>query len=210
AAAVVGGGQPLLDGGVLAVEAHHRGQQDGVGHAVGDVVFAAQRVAQGMDGGGARCGDGQPAVVGRDLHPVLFGHGLGVVAGLFDVVQDQVQALQGVQIAEGVGLVAGEALDAVGQGVDAGGRRDLAGQVLDHPGVQDDVVGDHVLVDDAHLQLLFGDGDDGVGGDLGAGAGGGGDQDDGHELLGHAGVVQQLLDAVAVGDQHAGQLGGVH
>ena len=67
-----------------------------------------------------------------------------------------------------------------------------------------------MLVDDAHLQLLFGDGDDGVGGDLGAGAGGGGDQDDGHALLGHAGVVQQFLDAVIIGDQDAGQLGGVH
>src|SRR5699024_2993590 len=58
--------------------------------------------------------------------------------------------------------------------------------------------------------FLFGDGDDGVVGDLGAGAGGGGDQDDGHALLGHAGIVQQLLDAVFVGDQDAGQLGGIH
>src|SRR5699024_294358 len=169
-----------------------------------------QGVAQGVDGGGAGGGDGQAAVVGGDLHPVLLLHGLGVVAGLLDVVEDQVQALQGVEVAEGVGLVAGEALDAVGQGVHAGGGGDLPGQVLDHPGVQDHVVGDHVLVDDTHLQLLLGDGHDGVGGHLGAGAGGGGDENDGHALLGPAGVVQQLLDAVLVGDQHAGQLGRVH
>src|SRR5699024_5468977 len=137
-------------------------------------------------------------------HPVLFGHSLGVVAGFLDVVQDQVQALQGVQVAEGVGLVAGKALDAVGQSIDAGGRRDLTGQVFDHPGVQNDIVGDHVLVDDAHLQLLFGDGDDGVGGDLGAGAGGGGDQGDGHARLGHAGGVGRRGGAVAGGDEESG------
>src|SRR5699024_8013594 len=97
AAAVIGGGQTRPAGGL--VEAHDGGQQDGVGHAVGDVVLAAQGVAQGVDGGGAGGGDGQAAVVGGDLHPVLLLHGLGVVAGLLDVVEDQVQALQGVEVA---------------------------------------------------------------------------------------------------------------
>ena len=175
-----------------------------------NVVLAAQRVAQCVHSGGAGSGDGQTAVVGCDLHPVLLCHGLGVIAGFFDVVQDQVKAFQCVQIAEGVGLVAGKALDAVCQRVHAGSGCDLAGQVLDHAGVQNDVVRDHVLVDDAHLQFLLRHSHDGVGGDLGAGTGGGGDQHDGHALLCHAGVIQQLLHTVGVGHQHACQLGSVH
>ena len=163
-----------------------------------------------MDGGRAAGRDGEAAVVRGDLHTVLLGHGLGVVAGLLDVVQDQVKALQRVQVAERIGLVAGEALDAVRQCVNTGRSSDLARQVLDHAGVEDDVVGDHILVDDADLQLFLGHGDDGVGGDLCAGTGGCGDQNDGYALLGATRFVQQLLDAVLVGDQHTGQLGGIH
>ena len=195
---------------MLAVKAHDRSQQDGVGDAVCDVVLAAQRIAQSVDCGGAGSGDGQTAVVSCDLHPVLLGHGIGVIAGFLNVVQDEVEALQSVQVAEGVGLVAGEALDAVCQSINAGSSCDLAGQVLDHTGVEDDVVRDHVLVDDADLQLLLGNSDDGVGSDLSAGAGGGGDKDDGDALLSHTGVVQQLLDAVVIGHQHACQFGCVH
>ena len=98
----------------------------------------------------------------------------------------------------------------MGQSVDTGSGGDLPGQVLNQPGVQNHVVGNHVLVDDADFQLLLGHTHDGVGGDLRAGAGSGGNQHDGHTFFCHAGVVQQLLDAVLVGDQHAGQLGGVH
>ena len=96
------------------------------------------------------------------------------------------------------------------QCVNTGGGGDLARQVLDHAGVKDDVVGDHILVDDADLQLLLRHGDDGVGGNLCARAGGGGDQNDGYALLGATRFVQQLLDAVLVGDKDAGQLGGIH
>ena len=115
---------------MLAVEAHDRSQQDGVGDAVCDVVLAAQRIAQSVDCGGARSGDGQTAVVSCDLHPVLLGHGIGIIAGFLNVVQDEVEALQSVQVAEGVGLVAGEALDAVCQSINAGSSCDFAGRFL--------------------------------------------------------------------------------
>ena len=206
-AAVIGLGQALPAGGL--VEPHDRGQQDGVGHAVGDVVLAAQRIAQGVDGGGAGGGDGHAGIEAGDLHLVLGVHGLGIVAGALDVVQDHVQSLHGEDVAEGVGLVGGPALDGVGQGVHAGGGGDLPGQLLNHDGVQDDVVGDHVGVHDAHLQLLLRHSHDGVGSGFGAGAGGGGDHQGLDALLGAAGLVQQLLDTVLVGHQDGGQLGGV-
>src|SRR5699024_9294337 len=127
---------------------------NGVGHAVGDVVLAAQGIAQGVDGSGAGGGDGHAGVEAGDLHLVLGVHGVGVVAGLLDVVEDHVQGLHGEDVAEGVGLVGSPALDGVGQGVHTGGGGDLPGQLLDHDRVQDHVVGDHLGVDDAHLQLL--------------------------------------------------------
>ena len=87
---------------------------------------------------------------------------------------------------------------------------DLTRQVLDHPGVQDHIVGDHVFIDDAHLQLLFRHSYDGVGRYLGSGPGCGGDQDDGDTFFCPARLVQKLLYAVFVGDQDAGELGRVH
>ena len=133
AAAVVGRSQTLLAGRL--VETHNGSQQDGVGNAVSDVVFSAQRIAEGVYCGGSAGSDGQSAVVCGDLHPVFLRHSLGIIAGFLDIVEDQVQTFQGIQVAEGVGLVAGEAFDAVSQGVNAGGRRDLSRQILDHPGV---------------------------------------------------------------------------
>ena len=207
-AAVIGRGQPAAAGGL--VETHHRGQQNGVGDAVGDVVLAAQRIAEGVDGGGAGGGDGYAGIEAGQLHLVFGVHGLRVVTGPLDVVQDHIQRLQGIEVAEGVGLVGGPALNGVGQGVHAGGGGDLPGQVLDHHRVQNDVVGDHAGVDDAHFQLLFRHGHNGVGGGLGAGAGGGGDHQRLDALFGPARRVQQLLDAVFIRHQDAGQLGGVH
>ena len=67
-----------------------------------------------------------------------------------------------------------------------------------------------MFLDDADLQLFLRHAHDGVGGDLRAGDGGGGDQYDGHALVCLSGVVQQLLDAVRVGNQHTCQLDGVH
>ena len=163
-----------------------------------------------MDCSGAGSGDRQAAIVSGDLHPVLLRHGLGVIAGFFDVVQDQIQAFQRIQIAEGICLVAGKALDAVCQCIHTGSCCDLAGQVLDHACIQNDIICDHVLIDNADLQFLFRYSHDGIGGDLCAGACGRRDEHDGHALLCHAGVVQQLLDAVVIRHQYAGQLGSVH
>ena len=163
-----------------------------------------------MNGCGAAGGDGQAAVVGCNLHPVLFGHGFRIVAGLFDVVKNQIQTFQSIEIAERIGLVAGEALDAVSQRIHTSGCRDLSGKIFDHSCIQNDVIGDHVVVYDADLQLFFRNGYDGIGRYLSAGAGSGGDQDDGNAFFCTARLIQKLLHAVFVGNQDAGQLGRVH
>ena len=176
---------------------------------MGDVVLAAQGIAQGVDGGSAGGGDGHAGVEAGNLHLVLGVHGLGVVAGPLDVVQDHIQRLHSEDVAKGVSLVGGPALDGVSQGVHAGGCGNLPRQLLNHDGVQNDVVGDHVGIHDAHLQLLLRHGHDGVGGGLRAGASGGGDHQGLDALLGAAGLIKQLLDAVLVGHQDGGQLGGI-
>ena len=176
---------------------------------MGDVILAAQGIAQSVYGGGARGGDGHAGVEAGDLHLVLGVHGLGIVAGPLDVVQDHVQSLHGEDVAEGVGLVRGPALNGVSQGVYAGGGGNFPGQLLDHNGVQNDVIRDHVGVHDAHLQLLLRHGHDGVGRGLRAGAGGSGDHQGLDALLGAAGLIQQLLDAVLIGHQDGSQLGSI-
>ena len=98
----------------------------------------------------------------------------------------------------------------MGQGIHTGGGGDFPGQLFDHHRVQDHVVRDHLGVDDAHFQLLLRHGHNGVGGGLGTGAGGGGNHQGLHTLPGPPRGVQQLFNAVLVGHQNAGELGGVH
>ena len=54
--------------------------------AVGNVVLAAQGVAEGMDGGGAGSRNCHARVEAGQEHGVLGVHGLRVVAGLFNIV----------------------------------------------------------------------------------------------------------------------------
>ena len=80
---------------------------------MGHMVLAAHGVAQGVDGGGAGGCDGHAGVEACGLHIDLGLHGFGIIAGFFDVVQDQIQCPHGIHIAEGVRLVAGPALNGV-------------------------------------------------------------------------------------------------
>ena len=96
------------------------------------------------------------------------------------------------------------------QGIHSGGGGDLPGQLLDHYRIQYHIVGNHLAVDDAHLQLLLRHGHDGVWGGLGAGAGGGGDHQGLDVLPAERRCVQQVLHGIFPGGQDAGQLGGIH
>ena len=206
--AVVGKRQLVADGGL--VEAHDRHEQNGVRYAVGDVVFAAERVTQRMHCRRAGAGNGDAAVERGDLHLTLGVERFGIVAGALDVVEDAVKGVERERVAERVGLVAREALDSVRHGVHAARRGDLARQVLDHARIENDIVGDHRRVHDADLQLLFRHSDDGVRRRFGARPGGRRDEAGRHGLFAAERIVQKILHRIFVGYEDARELRGVH
>ena len=110
-AAVIGFGEFLTADAL--VEAHDGHQQDGICNTVGHMILAAHGVTQSVDCGGAGGCDGHTGVEACSLHIDLGLHGFGIIAGFFDVVQDQIQCPHGIHIAEGVRLVAGPALNGV-------------------------------------------------------------------------------------------------
>lgn len=65
-ATVIRGGEAFRAG--RRVEAHHRRKQNGVGYAVGDMIFSAQRVAERMDGRCAAGSDSHARVKACELH----------------------------------------------------------------------------------------------------------------------------------------------
>ena len=195
---------------MLGVETHDRGQQNSVGNAVGNVVLAAQWIAQGVYRRGAAGRDCQTAIISCNLHTVFLSHSLRVIAGFFDIVENQVQPFQRIQVAERICLIAGKALNAVGQCVHAGGCCDLARQILNHAGVKNHIISNHVLVDNADLQFFFRHSHNGIGGNLGTGTGCGGNQNNRYALFCTGRLVQQFLDAVLIGHKDTSQLGRIH
>ncbi len=89
-------------------------------------------------------------------------------------------------------------------------RRDRAREVLDHGVIENDLVGNHRGVHDAHLELVLGHGHDGVRRGLGTRAGGGGNHGALDLLLGELGVTQQVAHGVAGTGEYAHELGRVH
>ena len=86
----------------------------------------AERVGDGVAGGGVDRAEADAAVEGGEQHA---GAGLGVLAvgdGAGEVAADQIDAHAGVGVDQRVGLAVGEGLDAMGERVDAGGGGDRA------------------------------------------------------------------------------------
>ena len=75
------------------------GKQYGVGHAVGDVVLAAQGIAQGVNRGGAASGDGHAAVKRAQQQVVLRLHVGGIFVSPLNVAENQLRARRGVGVA---------------------------------------------------------------------------------------------------------------
>ena len=80
------------------IEMHDRNQQHGIGYAVCNVIFTAERIAERMNGSRTGSGDSETAIESGDLHIVLGSHGIRVFAGIHDVVQNQICSLQSKRI----------------------------------------------------------------------------------------------------------------
>ena len=137
------------------IKLHDRHQHNGICNAMRDVVPPAQRVGQRMHGCGARTGDGNACVEGGLHHFFLRVQRVSVVAGFFQIGEDEPQRLHREQITERVGLSRSITLNSVAQCVDAGGSCDFAWQATDHLAVQNDRIRDHFGIDDADFQLFF-------------------------------------------------------
>ena len=175
-----------------------------------NVILAAEWVAQRMYRRGAGSRNRKTAVVCRNLHPVLLFHCLRVIAGLLDVIENQIQTLERIDIAERIRLIAGKALNAVRKRINAGRRRNGARQILNHSGIEYHIVRNHILVDNADFEFPLWDRDDGIRRDLRTGSRSGRNQDNRNTLLRDTGRVEQFLNAVVIGHKHARKLCGVH
>src|ERR1035438_5361660 len=82
-------------------------------------------------------------------------------------------------VGHGVGTKGDVGLDQLGEGVEAGGGGDGAGERVGELGIDDGEAGQHGRAAQAGFDAALGAGEDGVAGDFAAGAGGGGDGDAG-------------------------------
>ena len=208
-------------GGPLGVVGDDVGQQDGVGPAVGDVVGGAQLVGQGVVDAQKGVGEGHAGDAGGVVHPLpglLVG---AVVVGPLQVLEHHADGVEG----QAVGVVGGQhrniGLDGVGQNIHAGVGGHRLGHRHDELGVHDGHVGGEFVVGQGVLDVVLLVGDDGEGGDLRTGAGGGGDADQlglfaqFREVVGALADVKELLLHAGKGDirvlvEHPHPLGGVH
>ena len=171
-------GIPGLGGLVLGVEGDDLGQVHGVGSAVDDVGAVVCKGGTGLVGHGVdnakQCvGEGHAGQTLGVVHSVPLLH-VSVVAA-YQVMLNHADGVDG----QGVGVVAVGGghigLDGVGHGVHAGVSYQLLGHGLCQGGVYDGHIRGDFKVCQGVLDALLIVGNDGEGGDLRGGAGGGGD-----------------------------------
>ena len=163
-----------------------------------------------MHGCGAGAGDGNACVEGSLHHFFFCIQCIRVVAGFFQIGEDEPQRLHCEQITERICLRGGVAFNSVAQRVDAGGSCDFAWQAADHLAVQNDRIRDHFGIDDADFQLFFGHRHDAVGRCLRAGTRRGGDHNGLDSLFADARVFQLVAHRATAVRRDGGQLGNVH
>ena len=164
----LGSGVELLC--AAGVEAHHIGQQDAVGPAMGDVEPGAQGVGHAVVEAQAGVGEGDARQAGGIVHPLPGLAVLGVLIGGQQVALDQLDGLFRRRVGEVGGLGGHKGLHRMGEHVDAGVRRhgrghaggqlrvqngDVGQQAVLHQGIFDPLllVGDHRKA--AHLRAGF-------------------------------------------------------
>ena len=189
------------------VEPEHVADHQGVGHSVGQVVEGTQLVGHGVAHSQKGIGEGHARHRGGIGHllPGLRVAG-AVVIGPGQVSEDHLEGPQG----DAVGVVGGHhrgvGLQGVGDSVDARSGGEPLGGVHHHVRVHDGHGGHQLIVRQGVLHPGALVGDDGKGGHLRAGAGGGGDGDE-SGLLPHLGESVHPLADVHESHGHVHEIG---
>ena len=163
-----------------------------------------------MDCRGAGCRDCDATVEGCDLHGTLGFEVVLGIAGALDVVDDEVEGFESERIAEGICLLAGEALNCVAHCIDARGSCDGARKVLDHPDVEKHHIRHHGVVHDADFDLVLGHGDDCVDRCFGTGACRRRHGNAGKLLACASRILQKIVHRVGSASADAGKLCRIH
>ena len=164
---------------IHGVELHHFIDEQGVGHAVGQVVERAELMSHGMAHTQEGIGKGHTGHGGGVGHP-LPSHRIvsAVVIGAGQIGEDVFQRLEG----QAVGIVGGHhggvGFQSMGHGINAGGRRQALGHGHHHIGVDNRHLGQQLIVGQRVFHAGGLVGDDREGSHLGAGAGGGRHRDE--------------------------------
>ena len=168
----------LFGFGVFGVERDDLGQIHGVGCTMDNVCAvvckgSASLVGHGVDDAQQRIGEGHAGQTLCVVHRITLGH-VAVVA-VHQIALDHPDGKDGQRV--GIIAVCGGdiSLNGVGHGVHAGVCDQLLGHGLSQVGIDDGDVRGDLEVGDGVLDALLVIGDDGEGGHLGGGAGGGRD-----------------------------------
>ena len=144
------------------VKAHYRGKQDRIRNAVRNMILAAQRIAECMHSRTTGSRNGDTGIEACDLYLNLCVHRFRIVASALNMVQQHIQCLKRVQIAERICLITGKAHNRMGECIHTGCRSNFTRQLFDHFCIQNHIVGNHIRVDDTNFQLLFRNSNNGI------------------------------------------------
>ena len=193
----------------FGVEPHHVRQQHPVDHPVRQVQQASDLMTHRVRGAEDRVRERQPRFEGSLGHQHACRHLCGPLHGADQVVGDHLHGPQRVMVGELVVTQRHERLDAMGEGVQTGGRVEPVRHRGQQARVDDRGVGNQRAAQDGDLGVAGGVGDDAELRHVGPGPRRRRDHHerrDGHLRLVHALVVE---DVATVGGQDGYPLGGV-
>src|SRR5699024_9811952 len=195
---------------VLGVVFKAGGQDDRAGNTVRGIVQSAQAVCHAVHNAQADVGKAHAGDVLRQGHAFAAFSRVGHCAA--QILTDQADSLQVEHIGLFRGTLGDQSLNGMCQGVHAGGGGQAFGHRAHHISVNNGDLGDVVGVHTDKLALFLHVGDDIVDGDLGRGAGGGGNRDCKDCVLLGGGYAFQAADIGKFGvvDDNADSFGGIH
>lgn len=184
-------------------------QEDGVADAVWQVVVTAELVGHCMDiaeGGVVERDTGEVLCIG---HFIAGAHVVAVGHCLWQIFVDHFDGLEGGCVGQRVGIGRHVGFDGVGHGVHTGGCGEGWWHAFHELWVVDCDFWRDAPVDDGHLDVAAGIGDDAETGDLRCGTGCGVDGEHWHEVFGGFVNAFVIVDAAAVGSNEGNAFGAV-
>ncbi len=201
----------LAQGG--EIHFHDVRQQRGANGSMGRGKNAADGSGQPVDGAQAGIGERESAEQTRERHVLAGAAVAAIIKGGAQRARGADDAFPAQRIGEGIGARADEGLDELGEGVQPGAGGEGRWQIAREFRVNERDARKHEGTAEADLEAVFGRGKDGVAGDFGAGARGGGDGDERGGGFGErpaaANDLEMVEQVAAVGEHGGDGLAGV-